>query len=74
MCWGVAEERGDVGKGKGDEVREEMEQVWEVCWGPHTLTHFPTPPPYTLPHFSTLHTSFLPPNTLPLINLTGKAR
>ena len=38
VCWGVGKVRGDVGKG---EVRKEM---WGSVLGPHTLTHFPTPP------------------------------
>ena len=82
MCWGVGKVRGDVGKG---EMRKEM---WGSVLGPHTLTHFPTPPhilshtpthflspytllppfpltPYTLPHFSTPHTSFLISPTVP---------
>ena len=41
MCWGVGEVRGDVGKGEGSEVREEM---WGSVLRPHTLTHFHTPP------------------------------
>ena len=64
MCWGVGEVRGDVGKGEGSEVREEM---WGSVLRPHTLTHFHTPPPFLSPHpFSTRqHTFPLTPYTLP---------
>ena len=58
VYWGVGLIRGDVGKGA---MKEEM---WESVLGPHTLTHFPTPPPFLSPHpFPTcLHTSS--PHTL----------
>ena len=61
-CVEVWEEvRGDVGKG---EVREEM---WESVLGPHTQTHFPTPPPFLSPHPvpTCEHTSPLTPYTQP---------
>ena len=48
VCWGVGKVRGDVGKG---EVRKEM---WGSVLGPHTLTHFPTPPHILSPHADTL--------------------
>ena len=35
VCWGVREARGDVKKGEGSEVREEM---WGSVLGPHTLS------------------------------------
>ena len=65
-CVGVWEVRGDVGKG---EVRE----MWGSVLGPHTLTHFPTPPPFLSPHANTLphspHTlSHTPPHTFFLIS------
>ena len=40
----MGEVRGDVGKG---EVRKEM---WGSLLGLHTLTNFPTPPPFLYPH------------------------
>ena len=48
MCWGVGKVRGDVGKG---EVKKEM---WGSVLGPHTLTHFPTPPHILSPFANTL--------------------
>ena len=48
VCWGVGKVRGDVGKG---EVRKEM---WGSVLGPHTLTHFPTPPHILSPYANTL--------------------
>ena len=53
--------RGDVEKGK---VREDM---WGKVLGPHTLTHFPKPPPFLLAHpFPTRqHASPLTLYTLP---------
>ena len=56
MCWDVGEVRGDVGKG---EVRE----MWVSELGPHTITHFHTPPPFLSPH--PFPTRPLHPNTLP---------
>ena len=55
MCWGVGEVRGDLGKGEWNEVRE----MWGSVLGSHTLTHFPTPPPFLYPH------PFPHANTLP---------
>ena len=58
---------GDVGKGEGNEDREEMWGNLVGCvLGPHTLPHFPTPPPFLSPHaFPTpQHTSPLTPYTL----------
>ena len=46
MCWGV----GEVRKGEGSE------EMWGSVLGPHTLTHFTTPPPVlplTPTHFPT---------------------
>ena len=71
VCWGVGEVRGDVGKGKGNEVREMWGSVGGSVLGSHTLTHFPTPPPFLSPPANTFpysphtlchtppHTSFL---------------
>ena len=68
VCWGVGEVKGDVGKGEGSEMREEM---WRSVLGPsNTLPYTSSIPlptcqhtspltPYTLPHFSTPHTSML---------------
>ena len=64
---------GDVGIG---EVREEM---WGSALGPHTQTHFPTPPPFLSPHANTLpqsprtlyHTSPFPTHlSLPSLTLS----
>ena len=65
MCWDVGEVTGDVAKGEGNQVRQEM---WGSVLVPHTLIHFPTPPPFVSPHANTLphsphtlsHTSPLP--------------
>ena len=43
VCWVVGEVRVDIRKG---EVRE----MWGSVLGPHTLTHFTTPPPFLSPH------------------------
>ena len=73
MCWGVGEVTGDVEKSEGNEVSQKM---WgRTVLGPHTLTHFLTPPPFLSPHpFPTRqHTSHsphtlshTPPHTSPL--------
>ena len=61
VCWGVGEVRGDVGKGEGNEVREEM-------WG-SVEAPYPNALPYTspIPLSTCQHTSPLTPHTLPHI-------
>ena len=67
VCWGVGKVRGDVGKG---EMRKEM---WGSVLGPHTLTHFPTPPhilSHTPTHFFSPYTLLPPLPTHPIHSTT----
>ena len=61
--WGCGGGNGRCRKDEGNDVRE----MWESVLRPHTLIHFPTPPPFLSPHsFPTRqHTSPLTPYTLP---------